>query len=104
MPQPPPASRGSERDSQRRTVRPSSSPATDFAAFSNFFDHYFPRVLAFALRRTSDAGAAERLTEAILGEAVLAEPAALRGARVPGREADAVLLRAARRVAAQRGS
>jgi hypothetical protein len=73
---------------------PGASP--DFADLSNFYDHYLPRVLGFALRRTADPQAAERLTEAILTETMSGG-----GPLVPSRETDEAILAAARRVAAR---
>lgn len=73
--------------------RARSSRTPDYAEFSKFYDHYLPRVLAFAQRRTGSPGAAERLTEAILVEVVgSGDPL------VPGPAADAALIAAARRV------
>jgi DNA-directed RNA polymerase specialized sigma24 family protein len=65
----------------------------DYADFAKFYDHYLPRVLGFAQRATRNSTAAERLTEAILTEALLA------GTQLrPGSAADAAVLEAARRV------
>lgn len=70
-----------------------SLAAPDYAAFAKFYDHYFPRVLAFAQSGSADSAAAELLTEAILVEVLTAGlPLA------PGRAADAALIEAARRV------
>lgn len=68
----------------------------DFSDFSKSLDYYLPRVLGFAVRRTGDSNAAERLTDAILSAALGA------GSRlVPGRETDAAILNAARSVVAR---
>jgi hypothetical protein len=72
---------------------PGTDGRPDYADFEKFYDHYMPRVLAFARRGTADMAAAELLTEAILAEALAA-----RGPLAPGRAADAALLAAARRV------
>jgi DNA-directed RNA polymerase specialized sigma24 family protein len=73
--------------------QPGAGSRLDYADFEKFYDHYMPRVLAFARRGTADMAAAELLTEAILAEALVAGTPL-----TPGRAADAALLAAARRV------
>jgi DNA-directed RNA polymerase specialized sigma24 family protein len=48
--------------------------AGDPDAFAAFYDFFLPRVWRFALRRSSDRDAAERLTEAILETVVALLP------------------------------
>lgn len=73
-------------------------PGLDPADHAKFFDHYLPRVLGFAPKRTRDPRAAERLTEAIFVETVRGA-----GPLIPCRQTDTAIVAAAGRVLAQRG-
>jgi len=65
----------------------------DPQAFEDFYARYFPRVLGFARRRASSERGADKLTEAILEQAIRM---LVRGA--PGNFLDALVIEAARRL------
>ena len=65
----------------------------DPGAFEDFYSRYFPRVLGFARRRASSERGAQKLTEAILEQAIR-----MLASGAPGNSLDALVMEAVRRL------
>jgi DNA-directed RNA polymerase specialized sigma24 family protein len=63
----------------------------DSQAFEDFYARYFPRVLGFARRRASSEHGAQKLTEAILEQAIR-----MLASGAPGNSLDSLVMEAAR--------
>jgi DNA-directed RNA polymerase specialized sigma24 family protein len=81
-------------------ARPYSAPGLlaplrsgDPQAFADFYTRYFPRVLGFARRRASSKRGADKLTEAILEQAI-----GLLATGAPGDSLDALVMEAVQRL------